>query len=224
MPTVFAARYDDSDKIPGRAYEHELGRELLCRGLRDLSGISMTPPQAEEHIVMGLHEKPLWDDDSLHFNISHSSGLVICAFDSRPVGADTEKIRPFSPGMPARVLSPREKESFDSLSLSCPDMRSELFLRYWTLKESALKHSGSGLSEDLRSYEFFIECSDRDPAQCLPGGFFPVRSSRPDLYFYQARITPDHIISLCCESCHAASEFRLIMSGWSPGGTVLSSL
>ena len=65
------------------------------------------------------------------FSLSHSGGAALCALSEGPVGVDIELVRPRRPGLPRRVLSPRELARFDG---SWED-----FFRVWTLKESWCK-------------------------------------------------------------------------------------
>ena len=46
--------------------------------------------------------------EELHFNLSHSGALALCALDAAPVGVDIQVIKPLRPALPRRVCSPRE--------------------------------------------------------------------------------------------------------------------
>ena len=83
------------------------------------------------------------------FNISHCAGLVACAVSHTEVGVDVEKIRPYPPRMPRRILAPSEQEQ-----LLKSENREDLFFRFWTLKESYGKALGVGIGYPFREIHF----------------------------------------------------------------------
>lgn len=76
----------------------------------------------------------------LHFSISHTGELSLCALSDRPVGADIEEVAAPREGLPAYVLSPRELEWFQSRGETWED-----FYTLWTLKEARVKCTGEGI-------------------------------------------------------------------------------
>lgn len=106
-----------------------------------------------QQFVSGVHGKPqLKEDCGIHFNISHCSEFAACAVSDRAVGADVEKIRKF----PERVLKRcfTDYESDYVQNDPDPDMA---FFQLWTLKESFVKATGTGLSYPLDRAEFKID-------------------------------------------------------------------
>lgn len=81
--------------------------------------------------------KPYWEGADLHFSLCHTRQAIFCAISDGIVGLDAEKIRPVSPTVVSRVLSPEELRQFDGSD--------EGFMRFWTLKEAYVKHTGEGL-------------------------------------------------------------------------------
>ena len=82
--------------------------------------------------------KPRFPDrPALHFNVSHSGGLLLCGAGGGPLGVDVERVRPRRAGLPAYVLSPAELARFDG--------GWEEFYRLWTLKESWCKREDAPL-------------------------------------------------------------------------------
>ena len=65
------------------------------------------------------------------------------------VGVDVEKIRPYPPRMPRRILAPSEQEQ-----LLKSENREDLFFRFWTLKESYGKALGVGIGYPFREIHF----------------------------------------------------------------------
>lgn len=88
----------------------------------------------------------------LHFNLSHSGALTLCALSDRPVGADIEIVRPHRAGLPAYVFQGAEYERYLALGGGW-----EAFYTLWTEKESILKYTGEGLKA-LRRAELPAGC------------------------------------------------------------------
>lgn len=118
------------------------------------------------------------ESPSLHFNLSHSHGLVLCAVSSiGPVGIDVETIDPerASLDIARRYFSDRETAIFAAL----PERdRPVAFHRIWTLKEAYVKALGTGLRTPLADFRFpnalaeeeeprieFAEGVPQDPAE-----------------------------------------------------------
>ncbi|MDZ4813853.1 MAG: 4'-phosphopantetheinyl transferase superfamily protein [Pseudomonadota bacterium] len=108
------------------------------------------------------HGKPsLLNAGDLHFNVAHCGRWVAMAFADVPVGVDIEA--PLTASRTAMALAgflaPREREALTR----CPESRrSELFIRFWTLKEAYLKARGIGLSVALDSFEFELSIDKPD--------------------------------------------------------------
>lgn len=105
---------------------------------------------APECIEFGVTEKgkPFAMNLPVHFNISHSNGLVVCAVSNNEIGIDIEKIR---------TVNPRTAKKF-----ACPDELEYIgthengFFEIWTLKEAYFKCIGSGLGSDIKNVCFKI--------------------------------------------------------------------
>lgn len=117
-------------------------RDLLALAVRDAWGLSPLPEIA-------LHEggKPYFPGHpGLHFNLSHSGDLALCALDSAPVGVDVQLVKERRPSLPRRACSGSELAWLEEQ----PDFWSA-FTLLWTLKEARVKESGRGLPPDLRN-------------------------------------------------------------------------
>ncbi len=77
----------------------------------------------------------------LHFSLSHSGDLALCALGKKALGADIEVVRPRSAGLPRYTLSGREYVWYEMRG-----SRWEDFYTLWTLKEARVKCTGEGLS------------------------------------------------------------------------------
>lgn len=94
--------------------------------------------------------KPFFPEHpDVHFSISHTEGVVLCAFGEKEVGADVERPRALYPGTEKRVLLPREAEQFDLFEV-------------WTLRESYFKLSGRGGWREPRFWREggLVRCAD----------------------------------------------------------------
>lgn len=177
MIYIYEARYEETDKRKSWKTEHEIGRRLLQRGLLEIFGIAEGGT-----IETGVHGKPfLKDHPGIHFNISHTKGLVVCGLGDEEIGIDVERIRPFQENILKKVLSPKELIHLESLR---PNQRAEYFFRIWTLKESYGKAVGCGLTKPLTEVSF--ELTGDSQAVCSEPGFLCLQ-----------RRSGDYILSLC---------------------------
>jgi 4'-phosphopantetheinyl transferase len=89
----------------------------------------------------------------LHFNVSHSAGLVVCALGrGRELGVDLENLQRRSPDT---ALVPRYCSAAEAADVAAQgDQWQERFLMYWTLKEAYLKARGLGISVPLADISF----------------------------------------------------------------------
>lgn len=86
-------------------------------------------------------EKPYFEEDSkIHFNISHSGNLVICAIAKCEVGIDVEEILD-SVAEEMKLICDEEEIQW----MLQGDVRCNSY-RLWTWKESYLKCTGEGMS------------------------------------------------------------------------------
>lgn len=142
-------------------YQFVTGRGLLRRVLGAWLGV--TP--AAVPITYSSAGKPLLAsaDSAIHFNISHTDGLALIAFASRPIGIDVERIREVSnpDGLVDRFFSRTECDAYRNLA---GEWRSAGFFRGWTCKEAVLK--ARGLSVALLN-EFDVEVDPQRPARII---------------------------------------------------------
>ncbi len=90
--------------------------------------------------------KPYFPDLKVKFNISHTNNAVACSVSESEVGVDVERISTVREKI-LKLYSPREREGIRN---------AEDFYKLWTLKESALKLTGTGVS-DIKKHEFTIK-------------------------------------------------------------------
>lgn len=88
----------------------------------------------------------------LEFNVSHTVGHGLLAFAKHGrLGVDVEhrKVRHDVGGEIRKVFSDREQQA---LSEVCGDLKVELFLRLWTIKEALIKATGEGFRADTTAF------------------------------------------------------------------------
>ena len=132
-------------RLEGRS-GHEAGRSLLAEMYREATGLDLPP------IATTPRGKPYFEDSPLHFSISHTKNHVFCILSPVPVGIDAEELgRTVSPRLAEKILSPGEQTRWDGTQ--------EQLLRFWVLKEAAVKLSGQG----LRGYPNHTDFHPGDP-------------------------------------------------------------
>ncbi len=87
----------------------------------------------------------------IHFSISHSNEVAVCAISHNPVGIDVEKVEPYDDQLARAICSPSE---YEWVQADCA-ARAERFTELWTRKESMVKCSGTGIQEDPRQISSF---------------------------------------------------------------------
>lgn len=123
-------------------------------------------PPKEWRFATNHYGKPFQSEpkcrDPLHFNLSHSNGLVaICIGDKREIGVDIERIHTVSTTreLAEQCFSDDELTTFYRLDSS---LRNEYFFTLWTLKEAYIKARGMGVSLDLKSFSISFNIENTD--------------------------------------------------------------
>jgi 4'-phosphopantetheinyl transferase len=206
MPVIYYTYYEPGSRSVAEVsrLEHDLGRVLLAKGLKELYDAGFA---AAEDLTLssGPDGKPyLTNHPDIHFNITHCSGLVACAFSDSSVGIDAERIGYFPEVLIGRVLADSEKE----LLMSCSHdeyLRQECFWRLWTLKEAYVKKSGVGVDTDLKAFSFDFDAAVT-PGYGIPS---PVRCSDNGVSCHQIFMERGHIMSLCTDRASGSSHFDI---------------
>ncbi len=96
-----------------------------------------------ETISFGVSQsgKPYAEGINIHFNISHSGDLVVCAIADSPVGIDIEKIRQIDYSILKQVCSNEELNRLASCGERSPEGTKVLrkFFEKWTEREASYK-------------------------------------------------------------------------------------
>lgn len=170
--------------------QHQAGLKLLRYALTDYAGIVLAEDELEMNIEKGSHGKPFLSTyPDIHYNISNCNDIVVCAINTQPVGVDIEKVRVFNDRIIRKVLTPEEQLFLNEVCVNdC--LLQEWFFRFWTLKESFIKHCGKGLSIPLTDFSFDFVLTQ------TPYG---ISCSQKGVFFYQEKIEDQYILSLCTD-------------------------
>ena len=145
--------------------------------------------------VLSQPEQP-----ELHFNLSHTHGLVAVALGHQPVGVDVEWLhrRRLELNIAHRFFTEREcADIFDQPQ----DQRKKRFLVYWTLKEALLKATGEGIAKGITKAEFRLRREGIDPQLGIEMTWLD-RDNRHDSgggklwSFIHENVTGSHLMSL----------------------------
>lgn len=155
--------------------EHQAGLSLLKTGLYQHFGLEAGDLASK--IQAGEKGKPyLSAYPHIHFNISHSGDIAVCALGASPIGVDVEMLRPVKLCSTARMLSRRERAYLEGLP---KEQREEALFRFWTLKESYAKALGVGLGMDFTKAEFSLSRPSQRAGCTDPGSTVQVLRSEP---------------------------------------------
>lgn len=132
----------------------------------------------------------------LRFSVSHTRGLVACAVTlGHDVGIDVEHASAIASPLELaeRFFSPEEARDIRERSVG---ERLPRFLRYWTLKEAALKARGEGITTSLHTCAFRLPDDDdrsdkSDDKNCLA---VAVGGGGDDCRYWQWHPTADHTL------------------------------
>ena len=106
--------------------------------------------------------KPYLKNADVHFSISHSGCVAMCAVGETPVGVDIERVRPISEGVAMRIMSDKERSAY-----ALAEDREDFFYKVWTLKEAYVKYSGKGLGQGLGGITVYPNGPDIPACRCV---------------------------------------------------------
>jgi 4'-phosphopantetheinyl transferase len=167
---------------------HQAAHALLRHGLFREYGIAKMP-----ELSYGKYGKPfLPDHTEVYFNLSHCRGMAACGFGLGELGVDVERVRSVNASLVRRVLAPEEQEQI-SKALN----QEEMFIRFWTLKESYIKATGEGLSYPLSKITFVLPADTEGL----------IVSNKPEYRFFQCRPWDGYYLAACIKQEDQDSKF-----------------
>lgn len=137
-------------------------------------------------LAYGARGKPyLSAHPDIHFNLSHSGSLAVCAVSTVAVGVDVETYHDHGHAVAKHCFTAQELAWLDE-----QENTASAFARLWTRKEALIKLTGSGLSRDLLSF-----CTLNDDESCqgirfvehqLPGHALCVCTEGPSVVVFSS--------------------------------------
>ncbi len=161
----------------------------LCLGAGLLLAFALRQAGASNLNLRALpNGKPvLTASPDIHFNLSHSGILAVCAVSDQPVGVDVEVIQSANPEIGALCF---QKQELAWINQSNDPARA--FTRLWTRKESYLKRLGTGLTDDPRAFSV------------LPGG-------KPEGVAFYEYEEMSHLICVCTLTSEVLAFNRMML-------------
>ena len=200
---------EERDRCLRFVFDRDRHTYLVARSLlrKVLSRYQPVPPQAWRFVV-NKYGKPRIDSppggDEVHFNVTHTRGLVSLAVaHRREVGIDAEHVERSIQWQPLvrHVLADQEADYLATVSEA---EQRRVFFRFWTLKEAYIKACGKGLSIPLKSFWLEIDAG-RSPQIRFAD---PMHSDREQWLFFLSDRFPKHELAIAVQGgCDAAPTF-----------------
>ncbi len=131
MICVYVRRILPCNHKSAQQNQHDTAWALLADLLQGEYGVSLS------HLPLAIGErgKPYFTDSFVHFSLSHTKEIAVCAIGDAPVGVDAEpQGRHISAALRARFLP--------ECGANCPN---EVAVAAWTAKEAYGKMTGEGV-------------------------------------------------------------------------------
>lgn len=103
----------------------------------------------EDKLITNAHGKPKLKDNSLYFNLSHSSDYVVLAVADCELGIDIEKIAPYNSKVAERCFTEDEQKWMKQQEYN---VIHQPFYFLWTGKEAVMKATGIGFAMKPESF------------------------------------------------------------------------
>lgn len=163
--------------------------------IRDLLENELRMQRGTYRIVRAEHGKPYVEGafSPVFYNLSHSGDYVVCGLSDREVGIDVQQVGRYRREVVRRFFHPDEIRQLEQCA---EEMRSDLFFRYWSAKESFLKYTGTGLSGSLSGFEVRFE---KQGIQVVS------QDSLQPVYLSECALDKDYKCFVCSE-CPGAPE------------------
>ena len=186
-----------------------LATRALVRTVLSRYGATAPSDWRFEHNRYG---KPFLADGSIHFNLTNTRGLVVCAVSQHheALGVDAENLerKTETVEIADRFFSASEVRALHALPA---DRHQQRFFSYWTLKESYIKARGMGLAIPLGDFSFELDDGDD-----IAIAFAPTLEDEPHRWqFRLLRASPEHFVAVAIGS-DSDAPLRLRASRFTP--------
>lgn len=116
---------------------------ILLQGKRFAEKHGLSVPRK---ILHTLNAKPRFADTNVFFSVSHSGSYWACAFANAEIGLDIQRFQPcLAESIARRFFHPNEASWVK-------DRGEEAFFAVWTAKESYVKFTGEGITDDFAAF------------------------------------------------------------------------
>lgn len=173
-------RLTDAEKERAERFRHEGARKQFIVGhgaLHSILEAYLGEAYDSVHWMETEHHKPfiLFPDSSkpLEFNLSHCDGYIALAVGKHSQGIDIEKHRHLDDlkGISRQVFTNNEMDQVFASQES--ETHHQLFFRFWTCKEAALKANGTGFLKDPKSLELDFSTKPESALETVFWNAFP---------------------------------------------------
>jgi 4'-phosphopantetheinyl transferase len=160
---------DERASADRRVFDEDRSRYIAAHAvLRRVLSAYASRPSASLRFEARDGGKPFLADQDLHFNMSHSGGLVAIAVAGEEVGIDVERVdRPID----ADAIAARFFTADEQRWLRGQPAMPHAFFRLWTIKEALMKADGRGMAIPLAQLAVDTSTLGIDaPVRCHIGG------------------------------------------------------
>jgi 4'-phosphopantetheinyl transferase len=193
VPPSWLALLDDEESLRADRFFHSRDRLIFvaAHALKRVvlaQAVPNCPAKSLRFLIDSFGKPSLADEVGIHFNLSHTSGLVALAVSYTAVGIDIEAMGSAALGRDVlqSILTISEGAALERVA----DWE-RAFLALWTAKEAVIKAEGKGLSLPL--YEIAIE----ENSALGPSRRWTLWRSHP---------TPDHVLALAWSGSDVAVD------------------
>lgn len=172
------------------------------------------------------NEKPIFENaPEISFNLSHSGTKVLAAFfkhDIRndignDIGCDIEMVSAIELDIAKRFFFKSEYQNI--MGQKTDQEKTELFFRYWTIKESFMKATGLGFMLALSDFEIVINSSNvtsktkEEQVDKRNENITVVQTvDRNEYYFREFNNIPGYHCALCHKVAGAEIQFKMLQA------------
>lgn len=166
--------YDFIDKSRKYSYNHEMATRMLSDILKNECNITYN----EAKVIKNEHGKPRLSDSDMEYNLSHTNGMVLCGISKDgSIGVDVEPVKDTVDMIIPKFMTDREAGVYGTLNTA---EKKEYFYRIWTLKEALAKAKGTGIDDEFKDTEFYLDLDTK--YEC--GRLYSVASDNSDYDIY----------------------------------------
>ncbi|MGE5422654.1 MAG: 4'-phosphopantetheinyl transferase family protein [Ignavibacteriales bacterium] len=188
--------FRDRRDAKGTLFAELLVRALACERLGILN--------SQVELIRGSYGKPaLASGEGFEFNLSHAGDWVVCVIDDAPVGIDVQRIEKTDMDIARFYFS---REEYRNL-MDKPDAdKTNYFYDLWTLKESFVKFTGKGFSQEFRDFRIMLDEVEGLKA-CADGVLQPACFKLYDL-------DSEYKLAVCSSKSNFPEHIEIKMTDW----------